>query len=204
MHRIKKASNILLSLLIISAVFLNSISVYAADVSKTNLEMNQGIDYSSCKFESYIDEKGNTIIHANDVRAGVDDSVILERDTHNIIYKDQIVGHFSTTLLNVEKAGLNASSTWNYLGVTNYTITATGAGITAAVIAILAGFLGGGAAAALVGGLSAFVGTATAGGTLTVYTWDRFIGSQYYQKYKIKFTTSTGEVWGPVETIKTF
>lgn len=64
--------------------------------------------------------------------------------------------------------------------------------------------MGGGVAAALIGGLSGFVGTAVSGGTLTVSTWERTIGTQYYQKYRVKFTTSTGEVWGPVETIQAY
>ena len=53
------------------------------------------------------------------------------------------------------------------------------------------------------GSLATIIATGAPGGTLTVSTWDRTIASQYYVKSSIKFTTATGEVWGPVETIHT-
>ena len=200
MKRSRLIINVLLSIVILHFC---SINVSANDLNIVASKANT-VDYSSYNFSSYTDSSNNIVICAINPDSVVEDTVILETSTNQILYHGQVIGTYSSEapLLKIPRS--NTSSTWKYLGSQNYKITATGAGITAAAIVIIAGFVGGPAAATLLGGLSAFIGTATPGGTLTVQTWERNIGTQYYQKYRIKFTTSTGEVWGPVETIKAY
>ncbi|MEE8826500.1 MAG: hypothetical protein SOI16_04030 [Eubacteriales bacterium] len=199
-----KRSRLIINLLLSIVLFLfSSVNVSANTLNIATSKVN-AVDYSSYTFSSYTDSNNNIVICSINPDSVVEDTVILETSTNQILYHGQVIGTYSSKapLLKIPRS--NTSSTWKYLGSQNYKITATGAGITAAAIVIIAGFVGGPAAATLLGGLSAFIGTATPGGTLTVQTWERYIGTQYYQKYRIKFTTSTGEVWGPVETIKAY
>lgn len=196
--------NLFLAVLFTFTFLFSNVSVYAMEYNALEKKENRIIDYSNCEFTSFSNRDGDVIISAIDEKNDFKDYVILEKETGYIIYHNDIVGTYSSNASNLKGISLKASSTWRYLGVNNYKITATGAGVTAAAIAIIAGYVGGPAAGSILGGLSAFVGTATTGGTLTVQTWERYIGTQYYQKHKIKFTTSTGEVWGPVETIKAY
>lgn len=155
--------------------------------------------YTECNVKRNIDEAGNVILRVISSEYDLNNVLILKNDTKNIVFNGEIIGYFTTSV-----EPLSASDSWNFLGTTNYKITATGAGITATVLTILSGIMGGGLAASLVAGLSAFVGTSVSGGTLTVSIWDRTIASRYHQKYRVKFTTSTGEVWGPIESIKAY
>lgn len=187
---------------------MNPTVLYAASVDNNAKCLTEEYfeAYAKSDVERNVDALGNVVVQIKNEDYGIDDKLVLEKATHNIILNGQCVGYFSEEFDINQSSTKNAaaSSTWKYLGTNSYKITATGAGITAAALAILAGIMGGGVAAALIGGLSGFVGTAVSGGTLTVSTWERTIGTQYYQKYRVKFTTSTGEVWGPVETIQAY
>lgn len=212
--RIEKGRKILsgvLAMVMVLTVAMNGAVVHAAGThSAEEAQIEEYIQaYTACDFQKYVESNGNTVIHVTNSQKTIDDELILEESTKNIIYNGEVVGYY--TSIQSDELGLldtinsvNSSSTWRDLGTNSYVITATGAGATAAILAILAGLMGGPLASGIVGGLSAFIGTATTGGTLTVRTWERTIGTQYYQKYSVKFKTSTGEIWGPVETIKAF
>ena len=204
--KFKRVMCLLMALSLLSIGLANPVPVLAA---QSNQQMESYIEgYSTSEVEKYVDESGSVVIQVTNVEYGINDVLVLENDTKNIVLNGEIVGYFSPTQ-DVDSSPITnsttpskASATWKYLDTHEYTITATGAGIASAVLAILSGLMGGAAAASIIAGLSAFVGASTVGGTLTVKIWDRTLGTQYYQKYSVKFTTSTGEVWGPVETIQ--
>ena len=152
----------MLAIVVAFPIFANSF-VSQAKEEKTDEEKIIEM-YATCNYDRYITDQGDRVVHITGHKNGINDVLVLEEGTQKIFFNGEEIGSYTKKdpVIFSNRRQL-AYSGWNYMGANAYKINATGAGITAAAIAILAGLVGGPAAAAALGGLSAFVGTSVTG-----------------------------------------
>ncbi len=187
-----KRTGKVMALLLAFSVMLSSITVNAAG-AENNVDETMNYDVDRL-------ENGNVIIHEVNEYGEYEGEIVLDNTNNVILYNGQEVGVIINDDNDVDflRTSLK-SSTWKKCGTSTYKITATQAGVAAVILGIMAAAGGGIPAAAL----SAFAGT-TAGGTLTLTTYEKKSGNITYLKSSWTYKTSTGEVYGPFDNIKTF
>lgn len=106
--------------------------------------MNNYIEnYLTSEIEKSVDENGDATIRVTNSEYGINDILVLENDSKNILLNGEIAGCFTSTgntdpyLFMNPTAPSNASENWTYRGTTDYTITSTGATAVATVLGIL-------------------------------------------------------------------
>lgn len=103
---------------------MNPTVLYAASVDNNAKCLTEEYfeAYAKSDVERNVDALGNVVVQIKNEDYGIDDKLVLEKATHNIILNGQCVGYFSEEFDINQSSTKNAaaSSTWKYLGTNSY------------------------------------------------------------------------------------